>query len=436
MSIAVNSLRTYIFRIFTGLSGVVIGILIARLLGPSGKGYYSGVFIFYNYFIQVAGTLGSAIVYQITRKKQDPRTLLMTASLFNLGIGLLTILGFKLFTTLVPQFHLGPIWMVVALIPWALIVSNITGVFQGLNRIITLNWISIIQGLIQIGLLCLGFFWPNFTVNDAVIIWLTSNLLAAVITLWMSREFWLPPVKNWFSKPLLGAMLRFSSQISLNNGIGLLNAQIDSLLVLFLLHTKNYGLYSVAVNGASVLWYTTGAIIIAITAHVGKAEREVAGRLTARAVRHTLLINIPLAIIMWSAAWLIPLVYGVRFSASMVPFRIMLPGILAYSIAGIFNTYFTNQLGKPRIPLLISFISMMIDLVGSLLLIPRVGMLGGAIANTASYLISISVLIVIFCRTAKFSLKDIFIITKEDVADYKLLWDNLKGFFNRKLKLG
>ncbi|MCL6590542.1 MAG: polysaccharide biosynthesis C-terminal domain-containing protein [Firmicutes bacterium] len=434
MSIAVNSLRTYIFRIFTGLSGIIIGILIARLLGPQGKGYYSGVFIFYNIFIQVGGTLGAAIVYQIARQKQDPRVLLMTASLFNLGLGLLTILGFKLFTILVPQFHPGPIWLVVALIPWALILSNITGVFQGLNRIITLNWISIIQGLIQISLLLFGFFLPKFNVDDAIVFWLVSHVLAAIITLWISREFWLPPVKNWFSWPLLGAMLRFSAQISLNNGIGILNAQIDSLLVLFLLHTKNYGLYSVAVNGASVLWYTTGAITIAITAHVGKADREAAGRLTARAVRHTLLINIPLALIMWGAAWLIPLVYGQRFSASMAPFRIMLPGILAYSIAAIFNTYFTNQLGKPRIPLLISFISMMIDLVGSLLLIPRFGMLGGAAANSASYLISISILTGIFCRTAGFSLKDIFAITKDDVADYKLLWDNLMRFLNRKLK--
>ncbi|HBE79459.1 MAG TPA: hypothetical protein DDW65_17040, partial [Firmicutes bacterium] len=157
MTIATNSLRTYIFRIATGISGVLIGVFIARFLGPAGKGYYSGVFLFYTTFTVVAGTLGPAITYQITRLKNSPRAVFLTASVYSTVIGVLAILTFWIYTLIKPGFKPGMIWVVVAVTPFTLIVTNINGLFQGLNRITTLNWIGIGAGLLQLILLCTGF---------------------------------------------------------------------------------------------------------------------------------------------------------------------------------------------------------------------------------------------------------------------------------------
>ena len=435
MSIATNSLRTYIFRIATALTGFLIGILISRLLGPSGKGYYSGVFLFYNTFIAVLGTLGPAITYQISRENRPPQLVFITATAYNCVIGLLTILTFWLYTVLYPGFRSGPLWLIVLITPLTLFLTNVVGLFQGLNRIIALNWIGIATGLFQLVLLGLGFLGLYaIRVKTAIIFWVLGQLLTFCAALWVSREFWLPPYKNHFNFPLLFTMLGFGWLLSLNSIIGILNSRIDSFLVLAFLKTKEYGLYSVAINGSEILWYASGAIAVAICAHIGMASKEQAGRLTAKAVRHTLLINIPLALVMWSIAWLIPLIYGVRFSPSLLPFKILLPGILAYSVAGIFSTYFTIQLGKPRVPLLVASISFMIDLLLSLLLIPKLGLLGGALANTISYLIAITVLIVIFCKNTRITLGELFSITKDDVADYQILLGNVGQFFRCKLR--
>jgi O-antigen/teichoic acid export membrane protein len=434
MSIATNSLRTYIFRIATGIFGVLIGILIARFLGPAGKGYYSGIFLFYGTFTAVAGTLGPAITYQITHLKKSPPAVFLTASLYSVCIGFLAILAFWIYTFIKPSFQPGMIWMVVAVTPLTLILTNLNGLFQGLNRIATLNWIGIASGFLQLSLLCVGFFGFQIKVETAVVFWLVGQLFTVAAALWVSREFWQAPLHNGFSFSLLKSLLSFGGQISLSSLIGILNSRIDSFLVLAFLKTKQYGLYSVAVNAAELLWYASGAISVAICAHVGLAGREQAGRLTAKAVRHTLLINTPLAVVMWSISWLIPLIYGERFSSAMLPYRILLPGILAYSIASIYSTFFTNQLGKPKFPLLISLISMLIDLGASLILIPRLGMIGGALANTISYVISISLLTIIFCKKANISLSDLFRVSREDVADYQKLLENIRHLFIRKIR--
>jgi O-antigen/teichoic acid export membrane protein len=434
MSIAINSLRTYIFRIATGISGVLIGVLIARFLGPAGKGYYSGIFLFYGTFTAVVGTLGPAITYQITRLKTSPKAVFLTASLYSSAVGLLAIFIFWVYTILRPGFQPGMVWVVVAVAPLTLIVTNLNGLFQGLNRIITLNWIGIAAGLLQLTLLCIGFLGFQINVQNAIAFWLIGQLTTFTAGLWVSREFWLTSLRNQISLPLLKSLLGFGGQISLGSLIGILNSRIDSFLVLAFLKNKQYGLYSVAVNAAELLWYASGAISVAICAHVGSTSRERAGQLTAKAIRHTLLINIPLAVLMWSISWIIPFVYGQRFASAMLPYRIMLPGILAYSIASIFSTYFTNQLGKPKFPLMISLISTLIDLGASLVLIPRLGLIGGALANTISYVISISLLTAIFCKKANISVLELFRISREDIADYQILWGNIRYFFSRKLR--
>lgn len=435
MGIAANSLRTYIFRIASGVIGFLIGILIARYLGPEGKGYYQGIFLFYNAYIAVIGTIGGAVIYQVTRMGREPKTVFITATAYNLAIGLVSVGVFSIYTLLVPRFQPGiAIWLVVAAIPFVLALSNLNSLFQGLNRIKTLNWTGVGSGLLQIALLGVGLAGYHINVQTAVAIWFTGQIFAVAISLWIGREYWFPPSIKDFSRPLLGSMMGFGWQISVNSIISIFNTYIDQILVLFLLHTEKYGLYSVAINGSNILQYASGAIAVAISARVGTATRDQAGKLTARAVRHTLLINTPLAVLMWSAAFMIPILYDKRYTASMVPFRILLPGILAYSVAGVFSAYFTNQLGKPKIPLMVAFISAMIDFIGSLILIPRIGMIGGAWANTLSYLISFGILVAIFCKCSGIALAKLFSVTKDDIADYKLLARNIWQFFSRKFR--
>lgn len=437
MSIATNSIRTFIFRIITGVNGFLIGVATARLLLPAGKGYYTLIFLIYGIFVLIFGNLNGAITYQITRQKQDPKAVFVAASLYSLGVGLLTVLGFWIYTLMAPRVIPGFLWVVVLIAPLGLLITNLSGLFQGLNRIITLNWIGMISGLIQLILLSSGFWGMKVTVEVAVAFWGIAQLVTVAGGLWVSRHYWSPPLKQVFKLPLLQQMLRFGWQLGLVNIVTYLNYRVDMFLVERMVGTAKLGLYSVAVNGSEILWYTSTAIAVAICAPVGVAAREQAGKITAKAIRHTLLINLFLGILLWVGfEFLLPVIYTTVYLPSLVPFRILLPGVLAYGLAGILSTYFTHQLGKPKIPLIISALSMAINIIICFLLIPRIGMAGGAWATTISYLIAISLLILIFCKKAKISFGELFSISEDDIADYKQLWENSQKFLAQKLKAG
>ncbi len=437
MSIATNSLRTYLFRFGNGFLGFLIGILISRLLGPVGKGQYASIFIYYSLYLSIFSNLGAAITYQVSKERQPMREVFLTATGYSLIIGLVTLLLFGVLNSFLPFLQLKILWLVVLVIPLVLVLNNLAGLFQGLNRIVELNWVGLLAGLIQMLLLAGFYCYTKLTgvqpeVSHLVWIWFVAQLINFTIGFLIGKEFWLKPSRREFKIPLLTTMLGFGYQISLNNIIGYLNSRIDSLVVQWLLPVQKFGLYSVSVNGAEILWYASGAIAIAICAHVGKAAKEQAAVLTAKAARHTLLINTPIAVLMWLGAEILPVVYGARFAASVMPFRILLPGVLAYSVAGIFSTYFTNQLGKPKIPLLVAFFALVIDFLAAICLIPQLGMLGGAIANSLSYLLAVGVLIILFCRETKLSFWKVLAITRDDISDYQLLYQNIIKFILKR----
>ena len=437
MSIATNSIRTFIFRIITGINGFLIGVATARLLLPAGKGYYTLIFLVYGIFVLIFGNLSGAITYAITRQKQDPRAVFVTASLYSIGVGLLTILGFWIFTRTLSRPIPGFIWVVVCFAPVGLFLTNVSGLFQGLNRIITLNWIGMISGFVQMLLLASGFLGIRVTVKVAVLFWAISQLVTLSGGIWVSRSYWLAPLKQVFQAPLLKQMLKFGWQLGLVNIVAYLNYRVDMFLVERMVGTEKLGLYSVAVNGSEILWYTSTAIAVAICAPVGVASTEQAGRITAKAVRHTLVVNLLLGITLWAGfEFMLPVIYTNLYMPSLAPFRILLPGVMAYGLAGIFSTYFTNQLGKPKIPLLISALSMSLNVVICLILIPRLGMAGGAWATTISYLLAIGLLIRLFMKNAKISLVELFTINQDDIDDYKQLWESGRKFLAQKVKAG
>jgi O-antigen/teichoic acid export membrane protein len=91
-------------------------------------------------------------------------------------------------------------------------------------------------------------------------------------------------------------------------------------------------------------------------------------------------------------------VFGSAFGAATSPLLVLLPGIVAYAPAALVAQYFTIRLGSPRIPLLASLLSTVVNAVACLAFIPVFGMTGAALASTIGYLSAIIALLVIFVR--------------------------------------
>jgi hypothetical protein len=153
----------------------------------------------------------------------------------------------------------------------------------------------------------------------------------------------------------------------------------------------------VAIAGAETIQVLTQVVQQVTLPHIGSLGRSEAARFVARCVRTTLF---PVVIVVILAAFALPLIvrllYGVPFLAAVPALRILLIGVAALYVGSLITNYLTLNLGRPHISLGIASISAAICIALSLVLVPRVGIIGGAIASSAAYLIGQAVALAVF----------------------------------------
>jgi len=122
-----------------------------------------------------------------------------------------------------------------------------------------------------------------------------------------------------------------------------------------------------------------------------KAGRK-ARSLLPRAGLMIALASLPLGL---GAGYLLPLVYGEAFRAAVVPAQILIVGLSVQGVAGVLTAYFYGT-GRPGLNSVAMGGGLLLTLALDLLLIPRFGATGAAVASTCAYLTSAVALLVAF----------------------------------------
>ena len=135
-------------------------------------------------------------------------------------------------------------------------------------------------------------------------------------------------------------------------------------------------------------------------------------RVTRLALWGTGLSAIALALLATQA---IPWLYGEPFRPSVSALLWLLPGIVIFSIANVLAAYIAG-IGKPRLNLYVSGVSLIITVTLDLLLIPRLNIVGAAIASTASYSVAAFLLVFFFIRETGVSLREVLLPSSEDLG--------------------
>jgi O-antigen/teichoic acid export membrane protein len=157
-------------------------------------------------------------------------------------------------------------------------------------------------------------------------------------------------------------------------------------------------------------------------ARVGAEAREEAARITAAGVRHTLLIvSAGAAVLALVAPWAVVVLFGPDYRPAALPLRVLCIGTLLYAPQSLLNNYFSNQLGRPAITLVLGLTSLAISVAAGVVLIPVYGFVGAAWATTLSYLVSGFVAIGLFLWLAPARWPDLWRLRREDLARYPRL---------------
>jgi O-antigen/teichoic acid export membrane protein len=400
-SLAAVGVQTLLLRIANAAFAALVGILVARLLGPSGKGLYSLPAIDAALMTSLFTGLSLATSYYLLRKRSGRGALRVAgaASILFVIVGVIGVIAIAAVTK--------QLW---AALPAALslpasaamMVAN--GYCYGINRVALANVLGLTCTATMLVLMAAGLFIAGHFVWVAISAWVVAQSVVAAVALFLvvrhSRS--LPSERV----PLLDFIV-YAVKIGSVNLVSLLNYRADIYIVAAFTSTAALGLYTVAIAGAEAIQVLTQVVQQVTLPHIGLLERSEAARFIARCVRTTLF---PVLIVVILAAFALPLIvrllYGVPFLAAVPALRILLIGVAALYVGSLITNYFTLNLGRPHLSLGIASISAAICIALSLMLVPRVGIIGGAIASSAAYLIGEAVALAVFWSQTSIGIAD------------------------------
>jgi O-antigen/teichoic acid export membrane protein len=207
--------------------------------------------------------------------------------------------------------------------------------------------------------------------------------------------------RGWWGRPDLAIGRRVASY-GLRGQVGglitLLNLRLDFAILGAMAGPAVLGSYAVASKYAELLRLPGTAITWVCYPRLASLSETEAARSARRMIRPALLAIVVAAIpVALLTAPVMRLLYGAQFGPAVDPARVLLAGMLLAGASGVASAYLYGR-GSPGLNSIVLGIGLVITVVLDLLLIPRFGALGAAIASTAAYLCTDGVLIGLLLR--------------------------------------
>lgn len=409
-----DGLFTFGMRIVNIVCAMGVGILTARVLGPTGKGLYALPSVEAGLIVSGFAGLSSALTYFLLHHKTGPgilRPALIAGALFVIA-GAVAIVPLAFFS--------GQHWAALPAIlslPAGAATCLATGYAIGVKRV---RYATALGTAVTVGTLALmlcGFFLISRTPGVAIVAWIAGNAVIAVVAV-AAMAIHARKLEG-DDVPTLGRFTKFSIKVGLVQLVSLLNYRADLYLVAIMTTPAALGVYTVAVSAAESLLLPTQVAALVTSPHIGSFEREPAAALAARCVRNNLLVALVVcAAIFVCCPPIVKLLYGPAFMPVVPALRILLAGVFALSLASPISSYFTLKLGRPEVPLLLAAGAAVICIAVTVALLPRLGIIGAATGSTVAYIVGQIAGIWYFASQTKISLRTILLPTKEDLQVY------------------
>jgi len=402
-------------RIINVLISFVINIYIVRYLGPEKYGFLSYAVSFVGIFSFIAGFGIESLLYVDLIKYPDKRDkLLGTAFILKIIGAFLTIIA--LIIALIFAGHDTNTNTAILLIA----LSNFFVPFNVVNLYFQAKVFSkptvILSVLISscLSLLKVLFVVFGLDVFFFVGIFLLESILAMIGNIFIYTKNG-QKIFDWkFDIDLAKRLLSKSWPLMFSSAFVLIYSRIDQIIIKHMMDQASVGVYDVAVRLAEN-WYMLPGIIVGslypAIINAGKINiQHHNNRLTklyALLFYLSLFFILPVSIL---SNYIVNLFYGSQFIGAGMVLRIYIWSGLGVSIGTIVNQYLIAQ-GYTKISFLLNFVNMLTNVILNIILIPRYGLSGAALATLVSYSI-FPITIIFFSETkhqARLIIRSIFL---------------------------
>ncbi|MGH3117612.1 MAG: flippase [Gaiellales bacterium] len=427
MTLTSNILTTFSARVaLVGLS-LVSSVIIARSLGPEGRGLLALVLVL-PALAKTLALLGfeQANAVYAGLEPSRRRALLWQSAVLGAVIGsAIAFAGTLFLATGAPgsgALLRGPLWLyllALSTVPLVLIAEYWGAILRGMNKIVLLNLAGVgtsVTGLVLVVTLVV---WLPLDVTGAVWAeWLISvGCVVLMGALLRHVGVWGRPS---FDRTLWSRSARFALPAHGGTVAAYLNYRVDELIIAAMLPPEQLGFYVLAVAIVERLWILPGAVATALLPHLTNSKKR-DPRLAATIARH---------VMMWTGAGcllvfvladvLVQLLYSSAFAPAVAPLRWLLPGVFTLSIGKVLVAELLAR-EKPRYTIWASSVAAAVNIVGNLVLVPRLGISGAAIASSISYSVLSLMLIRYYVKESGVPWQAL-LVRWSDLSAYSALW--------------
>jgi O-antigen/teichoic acid export membrane protein len=385
-SVARGGVEALGFRLIELFGQVAIVIVTARLMEPAGRGLYALASLVAVLCSLPLGPVWSANAIEVARQRTPLPELLGAATRIAAWGGIATSLV---------AFALAPLagdrwWVIVfpaAAAPFILLARYAEGLYQAFGHVRAVNLMTVARVALPLALitppLALG-----ADAQSAILVWTAWLVLLPALAY--------PPLRSMVGgsrRPreahLYRRLISTGSRLSVAGAALLLSPRIALIALAAFSGDSAVGVYSVAVAAADALYLTANSLVSTTFRGISNRDRAASVELSARALRHAFVLATAAGVLLIPAVHLLlPHVVGAGYEEVSGLLIVLLPGVLGLSGFAVLHTFFTVQLGQPRIVTRIAVITLSVSAVACLALVPLAGLWGAAIAATLSNITS------------------------------------------------
>jgi len=373
-------------KILRMIVGLFVGIWVARYLGPEQFGLFSYAQAFVGLFTAIAGLgLDSIIVRELVKDPTKQAVLLGTAFYLKLIGASLVLLALAGAVTLSHQDSLTT---------WLIFIIASATVFQSFNIIdfffqakvlskyvVYVNIISLlISSFVKIGLILTNASLIAF----AWVILFDSVILMLGFVYYFQRHAKLNIKKLNFSKATAINLLKDSWPLILSGLVISIYMKVDQIMIKEMLNAEAVGQYAAAVRLSEAWYFIPMVIASSLFPAIINAKKISAELYYARLQKlYDLMVWIAIAIALpmtFLSDWVVNLLYGEQYNQAGGVLMIHIWAGVFVFLGVAFSKYLTNENLTMKF-FYRTFLGMLINVILNILLIPKYGINGAAIAT-------------------------------------------------------
>jgi O-antigen/teichoic acid export membrane protein len=371
---------------------VLTGILLARDLGPHGRGELTAILL-WPLVLATIGSLGvsDSVTFHAARGTSGVGTLVATSGLLAVVQSVLLVgIGAFVVPEVLSGYGPGTVHLAIvflAVIPLNLGTLYLMGILNGLQRygsFHTLRVLVIAAGAAGLVALRLA---DALTVRGAVIVYLAANAMTALVAAVLMQRAERTELR--FSYAVAHQLLAYGIKSHTSNVSGLLNERLDQLVISVLLAPARLGLYVIAVTMTSItnLVGTSVAFVAlpAVTRLKTAEERAAAAR---RYVASTFLLSILVtAPVLLFTPWLIRLLFGEAFASAANVCRVLLVAAVVLGTGRAVGAIL-KAVNRPLDAGIAETLALLVTIGALAVLLPVMGIMGAGLASLFAYVVS------------------------------------------------